>query len=81
MSIKLYLLQCQTCDYKRFTDGSDISDLTEIVTCKSCGGAKKFKCPRCGRLIKTKKIQVPGQSSSPTTQLGDAAQDYQGFSL
>ena len=63
MSVKLYLLRCGTCDYKRWSDGSDLSDLVMVTTCRDCGGAKKFKCPGCGRLISAKKFQRPADAS------------------
>jgi len=32
MSVKLYQLYCEICNYKRITDGSDVEDLNEIKT-------------------------------------------------
>ena len=86
-----YQLFCDSCSYKRITDGTDIGDLQEIKTESIPRGApllnpygkqrqnpivgqpgdlysgtitpqamkqqKRFKCPKCGHVIKARKIQ------------------------
>lgn len=59
MAVKLYLLFCSNCSYKKLTDGSDLANLTEVKTCRDCGGSRKFKCPKCGYVIRVSKaVQV-----------------------
>lgn len=58
MAIKLYQLFCSHCLYKKLTDGSDLANLTEVKTCKECGGSRQFKCPKCGYLMRVTKAQV-----------------------
>lgn len=74
MSVKSYILHCDFCGYKRFTDGTDVADLVsykesnipggvpyidpvskKIVNPKSFARSKKFKCPKCGRIISARK--------------------------
>ncbi len=55
MSVSLYLLYCQHCAFKKITDGSDLADFKEVKTCKDCGGARQFKCPGCGYLLRATK--------------------------
>ena len=38
MSVKLYQLFCDTCSYKRITDGTDVADLVELSTSPVPGG-------------------------------------------
>lgn len=58
-----YMLICDSCGQKHFTDGSDVSDLTELKTApppKRANGVdkttaelpKKFKCYNCGMLFR-----------------------------
>lgn len=61
MSVKLYLLFCSHCSYKRTTDGTDLANLREVKTCKSCGGSRQFKCPQCGYLIRATKANTDTQ--------------------
>jgi len=39
MSVKKYQFFCEKCNYKRFTDGSDIQDLVEVKTAPLPGGS------------------------------------------
>lgn len=64
MSVKLYLLFCSHCSYKRTTDGSDLSNLREVKTCTTCGGARQFKCPQCGYLMRATKANTDTQDKS-----------------
>ena len=55
MSVSLYLLYCQHCAFKKITDGSDLANFKEVKTCRDCGGARQFKCPGCGYLLRATK--------------------------
>jgi len=64
MSVKLYLLFCSHCSFKKLTDGSDLANLVEVKTCKDCGGSRQFKCPHCGYLIRASKALQATQDES-----------------
>jgi hypothetical protein len=68
MAENLYILRCDYCDFKRFSNGSEesIQDLREVVLCSHCSGPKRFKCPKCGYVIRSKKYKEP---PDPTTRL------------
>lgn len=67
VAIKTYRLYCEICNYSTITDGIDIklveykrssvqkslSEPGEFLTLP-----KKFKCPKCGRLLTSKQIKV-----------------------
>lgn len=55
-----YVLHCTFCNFKMWSDGSKEStkDLVEVTSCVNCGG-KKFKCPKCGYVIKVQKYVEP----------------------
>jgi len=57
-SAKLYLLLCQHCGWKKITDGSDLENMTEVQSCESCGGSKKYKCNQCGYVIQVAKAHI-----------------------
>lgn len=69
MSTTKYILMCNHCSYKRWTDGTDLDDLVMVETCKSCSGSKKFKCPECGYLIKPIKYVQPPDPTKHRTRL------------
>ena len=52
MSIKLYQLYCEICNWKKITDGSDIGDMVEVKTSPIPGGVPKID-------KETKKVVVP----------------------
>lgn len=55
--------KCQGCSYQRVGKSVlEFEDLTLIKDCANCGGHFKFKCPQCGAVNKTKKIEVPDES-------------------
>lgn len=64
MSVTIYLLFCSNCHFKKLTDGSDLVNLNEVKTCKTCGGFRQFKCPKCGFLLKATKAPANTKSSS-----------------
>ena len=55
---QLYILYCNNCSFKKLTDGSDFVNYVEVTTCVSCAGGRKFKCPKCGYLMKASKAGV-----------------------
>ena len=47
------------CGYQRTGDSIlDFEDMTLIKECANCGGFFKLRCLQCGRVNKTKKIEV-----------------------
>jgi len=64
MAVKLYLIFCSHCSYKKLTDGSDLTNLVEVKTCKDCGGSRQFKCPDCGYLMRVSKASQATKDSS-----------------
>lgn len=76
--VKLYIIYCEPCGFKRLTDGSDVAGLVpykqsmiptgspyldaatgQIKTPPAKQNSKKFKCPKCGRVVTVKKIADP----------------------
>lgn len=56
-----YLLSCD-CGFRRMVDGSAeaTADLREVTLCAKCKGAKTFKCPGCGFVVKAKRwVELP----------------------
>lgn len=64
MSDILYVLNCQHCHFKKLTDGSDLVNYVEVKTCQSCSGSRRFKCPKCGYLMKVSSANVKTVNSS-----------------
>ena len=60
----VFQLFCDYCGWKRLSDGKDLSDLTEVNLCSTCSGGRRFKCPRCGRVAKIRKLDYPQVKSS-----------------
>jgi len=58
MSVQQYILLCSFCGWKKLTDGADLGELVEVKNCRHCSGARQFKCPSCGRLVKAAKARV-----------------------
>jgi hypothetical protein len=57
---KPFLLKCDICDFRRWSDlGDDIKDLVSVNGCKNCGGPRKYKCPGCGYIVKARRYQPP----------------------
>jgi len=65
-----YMLICNNCNHKIFTDGKDLQGLTQVMTAplpKRANGKdkstaeqpKKFKCPKCGYLLHIVKLTQP----------------------
>ena len=79
MSLKVYQLYCEICNWKSVTDGTEVEDkLYEYSTSPIPGGApyvdpvdkktvekksqkqpRKFRCPKCGRVVIPRQIDNP----------------------
>ena len=76
--LKLYIIYCEPCGFKRLTDGSDVAGLIPYKQAPIPGGSpyrdmatgqikippsrqnsKKFKCPKCGRVVTVRKVADP----------------------
>lgn len=55
---KLYLLKCDHCGWRMFSDGSDESfaSLYEYQGCQNCGGGRIFRCQGCGFQVRAKRV-------------------------
>lgn len=55
-----FILKCPACRWSRVNSGrsDELSDLTEIVRCKTCGRTREFKCPDCGKSIKLLRVKI-----------------------
>ncbi|RDJ35279.1 MAG: hypothetical protein DWQ19_10720 [Crenarchaeota archaeon] len=53
-----FLIKC-SCGWKRLSTGisEDLKDLKEVKKCNNCGGPRKFKCPKCGKVAKQFRIK------------------------
>lgn len=51
---KKFIVHCKGCGWREITTGlsQDLVHLQEIKKCKSCGGLRKFRCPKCSREAK-----------------------------
>jgi predicted RNA-binding Zn-ribbon protein involved in translation (DUF1610 family) len=80
--LKLYIIYCEPCGFKKLTDGSDVSGLIpykqsripggspyrdqatgQILTPESRPPSKKFKCPKCGRVVTVRKVADPNNQT------------------
>lgn len=59
MSTVYFLLKCNKCGWGRRSTGlsEDLKTLSEVKTCNNCGGARKFKCPKCGQIVKMIRVK------------------------
>ena len=61
---KNFMIRCARCNWRMFSTGisADIEKdgLVEVKkNCKTCGGVRSFKCPKCGtasKMIRMKRI-------------------------
>lgn len=55
-----YVLKCPSCKWSRINSGrsDELSDLKEIIRCKTCGRTREFKCPECGKNIKLLRVKI-----------------------
>jgi hypothetical protein len=55
-----FLLKCQKCKWWRKSTGltEDLKDLVEFKPCANCHGLRKFKCPKCAKIIKMMRVNV-----------------------
>lgn len=56
---KNFILRCIKCRWARMSTGvsADLADLREIKGCANCGGSRKFKCPKCGQIVKLLRVK------------------------
>lgn len=56
---KNFKLTCPKCRFARMSTGlaDDLKDLKEINTCASCGGGRKYRCPKCGAIAKLARVR------------------------
>jgi len=68
---KLFQLRCLRCRYSEMSTGlsTDLKHLFEIKKCATCGGPRKFRCPRCGSIATMKR--VTGNSDEPPIKPAD----------
>lgn len=83
-----YMLICQHCGHKHFTDGSDTTDLIEVPTASPpkhangtskdiCDLPKKFKCYKCGYVFKIVKLnQEMPKPTQKEKNLESIEEDY-----
>lgn len=70
---KPFLLKCDHCEFKRWSDlGDDIKDLYQIGGCKNCGGPRKYRCPQCGFVVKARRFVAPPEDPAKY-KFGDRA--------
>ena len=52
-----FILSCK-CKWWHKSAGrtEDLKDLVEFKPCKSCHGQRKFKCPKCGSIVKLQRV-------------------------
>ena len=52
-----FLLKCK-CKWWKKTTGTteDLKGLVEHKPCANCHGARKFKCPKCGTIVKMMRV-------------------------
>lgn len=53
-----FLLSCKKCKFFNKNGGTteELKDFVEFKPCKSCHGPRKFKCPKCGNIIKMQRV-------------------------
>jgi len=79
-----YLLRCENCSHKIYTDGKDLQGLIEIPTAaipkrgsgtdkETVSQKKKIKCPKCGYILRIIKLEAakeePKQEETPEPKL------------
>ena|SRR5579859_7172744 len=74
-----YMLICNNCGQKHFTNGNDISNLTEVKTAplpRHADGVnkeiqevtRKFRCSHCGMLLKVVKLEKKEETKEEIKQ-------------
>jgi len=63
-----YILKC-TCKWWRKCLGTteSLKDLVEFKPCTTCHGPRKFKCPKCGKIVKAVRAEYPDPPEEPIT--------------
>lgn len=57
--VKKIWYRCEHCSFQRFGNTIlDFEDMVLVKECSNCGGNWKFKCLECGKVNKTRKLDV-----------------------
>jgi tRNA(Ile2) C34 agmatinyltransferase TiaS len=54
-----FIIRCDFCKWQELNSGlpKDLAHLFELKnTCDKCGKPRRFRCPKCGRMAKMKRI-------------------------
>lgn len=51
-----FLVSCKKCKFWLKGSNEDLKTLKEFKPCASCYGPRKFKCPKCGNIIKLQRV-------------------------
>lgn len=57
---KNFIIKCNRCQWGETSTGisHDMKHLHEVKrACPTCGGARKFKCPKCGQIALMRRIK------------------------
>lgn len=67
-----YILKC-TCKWWRKCLGTteSLKDLVEFKPCATCHGPRKFKCPKCGKIIKAVRAEYPDLPETEPTAVAE----------
>lgn len=68
---KNFKIKCIRCSWSMLTSGvsADLVGVYEIKkNCENCGGARKFRCKKCGGLAEMKRIRGNIESSPPPVE-------------
>ena len=54
-----FILSC-VCKWFLKCNGTQesLKDLVEFKPCANCHGARKFKCPKCAKIMKLKRVNI-----------------------
>ncbi len=90
MPTKLYQLYCEICNWKRITDGSDVTDMTELKISSIPGGSPKLD-PITKKVIEPKskkprkrfkcpkcgRAVIPRQINDPQTKMNEKNEELE----
>lgn len=64
---KPFLFKCIRCAHAETSTGlsQDLKHLFEIKKCATCGGPRKFRCPKCGSIATLKRIYGNKEITAP----------------
>ena len=65
MTNTILQLRCGKCQFRAtINNAEELKNFVAVASCVSCNGAKQFKCPKCGYLVKAVKININPVSDS-----------------